>query len=133
MRTRSRTKAGQYAALLAYVVFLGFPLLWLFSTAFKSPAELTKLTPTVFPTDWTLGNFDVAFKQTQLWSALRNSLVVAVATAVVTTVIACRRPTRSPASRAGCATSPSAGSSSARSSRSSSSSSRSSSCCATSG
>ena len=88
MRTRSRTRAGQYAALLAYVVFLGFPLLWLFSTAFKSPAELTKLTPTVFPTDWTLGNFDVAFKQTQLWSALRNSLVVAVATAVITTVIA---------------------------------------------
>jgi len=88
VRARSRTRAGQYAALLAYVVFLGFPLLWLFSTAFKSPAELTKLTPTVFPTDWTLGNFDVAFKQTQLWSALRNSLVVAVATAVITTVIA---------------------------------------------
>ncbi len=88
MRTRPRARAAQYAALLAYVVFLGFPLLWLFSTAFKSPAELTKLTPTVFPTDWTWGNFDVAFEQTQLWSALRNSLVVAVATAVITTVIA---------------------------------------------
>jgi len=88
VRTRPRARAAQYAALLAYVVFLGFPLLWLFSTAFKSPAELTKLTPTVFPTDWTWGNFDVAFEQTQLWSALRNSLVVAVATAVITTVIA---------------------------------------------
>ncbi len=88
MRPRPQTRAAQYAALLAYVVFLGFPLLWLFSTAFKSPAELTKLTPTVFPTNWTWGNFDVAFEQTQLWSALRNSLVVAVATAVITTVIA---------------------------------------------
>ena len=88
MRTRSQTRAAQYAALLGYVIFLGFPLVWLFSTAFKSPAELTKLTPTVLPTDWTLGNFDVAFEQTQLWSALRNSLIVAVATAVITTLIA---------------------------------------------
>lgn len=88
MRTKTPTRVAQYAALLAYVVFLGFPLLWLFSTAFKSPSELTKLTPTVFPTDWTLGNFDRAFEQTQLWSALRNSLVVAVATAVITTLIA---------------------------------------------
>lgn len=88
MRTRPQTRVAQYAALLAYVVFLGFPLLWLFSTAFKSPSELTRLTPTVFPTDWTLGNFDVAFEETQLWSALRNSLVVAVATAVITTLIA---------------------------------------------
>jgi multiple sugar transport system permease protein len=88
MRTRSQTRAAQYAALLGYVIFLGFPLVWLFSTAFKSPAELTKLTPTVLPTDWTWGNFDVAFEQTQLWSALRNSLIVAVATAVITTLIA---------------------------------------------
>jgi multiple sugar transport system permease protein len=88
VRTRPQTRVAQYAALLAYVVFLGFPLLWLFSTAFKSPSELTKLTPTLFPTDWTLGNFDVAFEETQLWSALRNSLIVAVATAVITTLIA---------------------------------------------
>jgi len=88
MRTRPQTRATQYAALLGYVIFLGFPLVWLFSTAFKSPAELTKLTPTVLPTDWTWGNFDVAFEQTQLWSALRNSLIVAVATAVITTLIA---------------------------------------------
>jgi multiple sugar transport system permease protein len=88
MRTGPQIRTAQYAALLGYVVFLGFPLLWLFSTAFKSPAELTKLAPTVMPTDWTWGNFDVAFEQTQLWSALRNSLIVAVATAVITTLIA---------------------------------------------
>ena len=33
------------------LVFLGFPLLWLISTAFKSPRELTKIEPTLFPTD----------------------------------------------------------------------------------
>ncbi|MDQ2781268.1 MAG: carbohydrate ABC transporter permease [Actinomycetota bacterium] len=88
MRTKPATRVGQYAALFLYVVFLGFPLLWLFSTAFKSPFELTKLAPTVLPTDWTLDNFRVALQQTQLPSALRNSLVVAVATAVITTLIA---------------------------------------------
>lgn len=82
------TRAWQYFALLLYVIFLGFPLLWLFSTAFKSPFELTKLTPTVFPTNWTLNNFTVAFEQSQLLGALRNSFVVAVSTAATTTVIA---------------------------------------------
>ncbi len=88
MRTKPATRAAQYVALFVYVVFLGFPLLWLFSTAFKSPSELTKLTPTVLPTDWTLGNFQVALEQSQLPGALRNSLVVAVATALITTLVA---------------------------------------------
>ncbi len=88
MRTKPATRAAQYVALFVYVVFLGFPLLWLFSTAFKSPSELTKLTPTVLPTDWTLGNFQVALEQSQLPGALRNSLGVAVATALITTLVA---------------------------------------------
>ncbi len=88
MRTSVPVRIGQYAALLGFVVFLGFPLLWLLSTAFKSPFELTRLNPTVFPTAWTLENFATALRQNQLLPALRNSLVVAVSTAVVTTVIA---------------------------------------------
>ena len=60
MRTSVPVRVAQYAALAGFVVFLGFPLLWLFSTAFKSPAELTKLDPTLFPTDWTLANFATA-------------------------------------------------------------------------
>ncbi len=88
MRTSPATRTAQYAAMLLYVVFLGFPLLWLVSTAFKSAPELSRLNPTLLPTDWTIGNFEAAFQQSQLLSALRNSLVVAVATAVITTVIA---------------------------------------------
>jgi len=88
MRTGPVTRTAQYAAMLAYVVFLGFPLLWLVSTAFKSAPELSRLNPTLLPTDWTIGNFEAAFQQSQLLSALRNSLVVAVTTAVITTVIA---------------------------------------------
>lgn len=88
MQPSRTTRVWQYFAMLLYVIFLGFPLLWLFSTAFKSPSELTKLTPTVLPTDWTLNNFTLAFEQSQLLSALRNSFVVAVSTAVITTLIA---------------------------------------------
>ena len=88
MRTSVPVRVAQYAALAGFVVFLGFPLLWLFSTAFKSPPELTKLNPTLLPTDWTLGNFATALRQNQLAGALRNSLIVAVSTAVITTVIA---------------------------------------------
>ncbi len=50
--------------------------------------EIIRLNPTVFPTDWTLSNFAAALRQNQLLPALRNSLVVAVSTAVITTVIA---------------------------------------------
>lgn len=88
MRTSPLARTGQYAALALYVVFLGFPLLWLFSTAFKTPSELTQLNPTLLPQHWTLGNFRTAWSQTQLVGALRNSLVVAVATAFITTLIA---------------------------------------------
>lgn len=88
MRTSTPVRVLQYIALVGFVIFLGFPLLWLFSTAFKSPFELTRLNPTVLPTDWTLANFATAVRQNQLLPALRNSLVVAVSTAVITTVIA---------------------------------------------
>ena len=88
MRTSPGVRAAQYVALLGYVVFLGFPLLWLVSTAFKPASELSQLTPTLFPQDWTLSNFTIAFSESQLPGALRNSFVVAVATAIITTLIA---------------------------------------------
>jgi multiple sugar transport system permease protein len=88
MRTRPGVRAAQYVALLGYVLFLGFPLFWLLSTAFKPPAELSQLTPTLFPQDWTLNNFSVAFSESQLPGALRNSFVVAVATSIITTLVA---------------------------------------------
>lgn len=88
MRTRPVTRVGQYVALLAYVVFLGFPLLWLFSTAFKSPREVISLEPTLLPRSWSLDSFRVALDNTELFPSLLNSLIVAVSTAVLTTVIA---------------------------------------------
>ncbi|MBY8340704.1 carbohydrate ABC transporter permease [Streptomyces spinosirectus] len=88
MRARAGTRAGQYIALLAYLVFLAFPLLWLLSTAFKSPRELGSLHPTWIPRNPTLDNFRQAFDEQPLLHAALNSLLAAAGAAVIAVVIA---------------------------------------------
>ncbi|MGW5100102.1 carbohydrate ABC transporter permease [Streptomyces sp. NPDC004100] len=88
MRTRPAARAAQYAALLAYLVFLAFPLLWLLSTAFKPPRELASLHPTWIPRHPTLANFRRALDEQPLAHAALTSLLVALVTAVVAVLIA---------------------------------------------
>lgn len=87
-RTRPVVRAGQYAALGAYLVFLGFPLLWLASTALKSAPELNGVDPTFLPRHPTLENFAQAFRQADLLQAGANSLRVAVATTLLVLLVA---------------------------------------------
>ncbi|MEU5319298.1 carbohydrate ABC transporter permease [Streptomyces sp. NPDC021056] len=88
MRTSTAGRVGQYAALLAYLVFLAFPFLWLISTAFKSPRELGSLHPTWLPEDPTLDNFRQAFDEQPLLRAAGNSLLAALGAALVAVLIA---------------------------------------------
>ncbi|MFD7244564.1 carbohydrate ABC transporter permease [Streptomyces massasporeus] len=88
MRTSTPARAGQYIALLAYLVFLAFPFLWLVSTAFKPPRELGSLHPTWIPKDPTLANIRQAFDEQPLLHAALNSLLAALAAAVVAVLIA---------------------------------------------
>ncbi|MEV0555673.1 MULTISPECIES: carbohydrate ABC transporter permease [unclassified Streptomyces] len=88
MRTRKSARAGQYLALLAYLVFLAFPFLWLISTAFKPARELGSLHPTWIPKDPTLANFRQAFDEQPLLDAALNSLIAAVGAAVIAVLIA---------------------------------------------
>ncbi|GGX05490.1 carbohydrate ABC transporter permease [Streptomyces lomondensis] len=88
MRTSAPARVGQYTALLAYLVFLAFPFLWLVSTAFKPPRELGSLHPTWIPKDPTLANFRQAFDEQPLLHAALNSLLAALAAAVVAVLIA---------------------------------------------
>jgi len=88
MRRSPLARTLQYLALAGYVVFLGFPLLWLLSTAFKSPPELVSLHPTLIPRKPTLSNFSAAFREQDLVQAAWNSLRVSVASSVLTTVVA---------------------------------------------
>lgn len=88
MRTRPAARAGQYAALLAYLVFLAFPFLWLVSTAFKPPRELGAPHPAWIPQDPTLDNFRQAFGEQPLLRAAGNSLAAALSAAVIAVLIA---------------------------------------------
>ncbi|MEU6371913.1 carbohydrate ABC transporter permease [Streptomyces sp. NPDC046909] len=88
MRTSATGRAGQYAALLGYLVFLAFPFLWLISTAFKSPRELGSLHPTWIPEDPTLDNFRQAFDEQPLLRAAGNSLLAALGAALIAVLIA---------------------------------------------
>ncbi|MFF9038498.1 carbohydrate ABC transporter permease [Streptomyces sp. NPDC014892] len=88
MRSSRAARTGQYLALVAYLVFLAFPFLWLVSTAFKPARELGSLHPTWIPRDPTLANFRQAFDEQPLLQAALNSLVAAVGAAVVAVLIA---------------------------------------------
>ncbi|WP_369249927.1 carbohydrate ABC transporter permease [Streptomyces sp. R41] len=88
MKTGKGTRTGQYLALLAYLVFLAFPFLWLISTAFKPASELASLHPTWIPKDPTLANFRQAFDEQPLLRAALNSLLAALGAAVIAVLIA---------------------------------------------
>ncbi|MET4582323.1 multiple sugar transport system permease protein [Conyzicola nivalis] len=86
-RTRSVVRPLQYLAMLGYVVFLGFPLLFLVLTAFKTPQELISATPSFLPQSLNLDNFIQAIDKANLVQAAANSLLVAVSTTVIVTLI----------------------------------------------
>ncbi|NED87122.1 carbohydrate ABC transporter permease [Streptomyces sp. SID11233] len=88
MRTRRSVRAGQYLALLCYLVFLAFPFLWLISTAFKPAPELGSLHPTWIPHHPTLDNFRAAFDEQPLLRAAANSLIAAVSAGIIAVFIA---------------------------------------------
>ena len=85
--TRPVTRVLQYLALGGYLVFLGFPLLWMLSTAFKGPRELVELHPSLVPSHPTLDNFVTAITTQGLGRSAWNSLQVSVAASVLTVLI----------------------------------------------
>jgi multiple sugar transport system permease protein len=83
--TRPKAKRTfQYGALVLYMLFLAFPLLWLLSVSFKGPRELVELHPSFIPSRPTLDNYNTALHENDLVHAGVNSLKVAVLTALVT-------------------------------------------------
>ncbi|MEW1549742.1 carbohydrate ABC transporter permease [Streptomyces tsukubensis] len=85
---RAFGRAGQYLALAAYLLFLALPFLWLLSTAVKPAKELGSLHPAWIPDQPTLENFRQAFDEHPLLRAAGNSLLVAVAAAVIAVLVA---------------------------------------------
>ena len=86
-RRRLVVRPLQYLALAAYIVFLGFPLLFLVTTAFKTPRELLSPTPALLPQSFALDNFVRSIARADLARSGLNSLVVALVTTLVVVTI----------------------------------------------
>lgn len=81
---RALARPAQYVALVGYILFLGFPLLWLISASVKSSAELNSLSVNLLPREWHWDNYLQALERQGLVHSAWNSLVVAlVSTALV--------------------------------------------------
>ena len=76
-----------YVALAAYLIFLGFPLLWLLSASFKSTRELNSLAVNLIPQNWDFSNYTAALERQNLITAAGNSIMVALVTMVVTVLL----------------------------------------------
>ncbi|MBD8078611.1 carbohydrate ABC transporter permease [Cellulosimicrobium arenosum] len=85
---RTLVRPAQYAALALYIVFLGFPLLWLISASVKSSAELNSLTVSLIPQAWHWENYAQSLARQGLVHSAWNSLVVALASTALVILIA---------------------------------------------
>lgn len=84
---RSLLRPAQYLALFGYIIFLGFPLLWLISASFKSSAELNSLTISLIPQNWHWDNYPQALARQGLIRSGLNSLIVALASTALVILI----------------------------------------------
>lgn len=78
----------QYLALAGFVVFLGFPLLWMVTAAVKTPRQLADVRGSLIPSTLTLENFSVAMERANLLQSAFNSARVAVATTALVILVA---------------------------------------------
>lgn len=88
MRTRPGVRALQYVAVVCYLVFLGFPLLWLISSSLKSPQEFASITPSLLPKHFDLSNYTDALNEQGLVRGLGNSLQISVFSTILVLIVA---------------------------------------------
>jgi len=65
-----------------------FPVYWMISTAFKPDDQINRLQPTWFPAHPTLAHFSDAIHRPFFWEDVKNSLIVVIATVVISMVLA---------------------------------------------
>ena len=87
MRTRPAARVAQYVAVICYLIFLAFPLLWLISSSLKSPQEFAGITPSLLPKNPDLSNYTQALTEQGLIRSMLNSLQISVATTVLVVIV----------------------------------------------
>jgi multiple sugar transport system permease protein len=86
-RVAPLTRVGQYLALLLYLVFLGYPLLWLISLSLKGARELASVNPSLIPHLVVWDNYRTALTDQGLLHSALNSLLTAVGATLIVIVI----------------------------------------------
>ena len=80
--------ALQYVVVMLYLLFLGFPFLWMFITSFKTPIELLELDQSLVPESFYIQNYIDILEKRGLVRSAANSAIVAVASTILTMVVA---------------------------------------------
>ena len=80
--------ALQYFAVFIFVMFLGFPFLWMFITSFKTPIELLELDQSIIPEGFYIQNYIDILEKRGLIRSAGNSVIVAFASTILTMIVA---------------------------------------------
>jgi len=80
--------AFQYVVVMLYLIFLGFPFLWMFITSFKTPIELLELDQSIIPEGFFIQNYIDILEKRGLVRSAANSAIVAVASTFLTMIVA---------------------------------------------
>ncbi|GAB4422587.1 MAG: carbohydrate ABC transporter permease [Anaerolineae bacterium] len=75
-------------AVLALMVLILAPFYWIFTSSVKEPQEIIARHPTLFPQSFTLEHYDKLLNHSPFPTYLRNSLIVALGTMIITVVLA---------------------------------------------
>lgn len=81
-------KAGIYVSLTAITLLLVFPFVWMVSTSLKNKSEMFSAAPTLFPREITFENYRSMWVDYNFAPYLRNSLIVAVCTTLISLLVA---------------------------------------------
>ncbi len=80
--------AFQYVVVMLYLIFLGFPFLWMFITSFKTPIELLELDQSIIPEGFYIQNYIEILEKRGLVRSAANSAIVAIASTFLTMIVA---------------------------------------------
>lgn len=85
-----RNKAIMTVGGIAVVAFFLFPIYWMIITSFKSNAEIFSTVPTFYPHKFSLNGYirQFAYAAVPLWVNLRNSLIIALGSTVLSAGLA---------------------------------------------
>jgi ABC-type glycerol-3-phosphate transport system permease component len=78
-----------WSALLLFTLWVVFPFYWMITTSLRPDRELYSRNVALLPQNFTLQHYQIEFTRYQYADRLRNSLIVASATALTTLVVSC--------------------------------------------